>query len=873
MKAINLKTEYLTNPIGIDIENPRFSWNCEGGIKQKAYRIVAKRWSYESTKNDIVWDSGKIKSNAMTHISYAGKPLNSRDIVKWQVILWDENDEIGEISEASFEMGLLKPFNWKGKFISGDYNPNKKERYPLDCFRKYVKSDETKKIVKVRMYATAHGVYSVRINDKRLDDFVLAPGITDYRKRLQYQTYDITKLIKDKNFTVEIYLGDGWYRGSSAAYGVTNVYGIRTSVLAQIEILYSDGTMDIIPSDCSWDWSNEGPARFADLKDGEIYDASRIIAYNKKATEVKSEKGVAKAQLVASNNVPVKYHEHFKAKKLVAEDGAIVYDFSQNIAGVLQFHTKANKGSKIKLVCGEVLDEKGHVDLSGIQEMKPEKGWNQMSLIKKLTTNKVDGKSVGTPLQQIEFTASGDEDFYRNEFSIFGFRYAEISGDFQLEEDEIEAIAVYSDMEDTGKFECSNKYINKLHENTKWSMKGNFLDIPTDCPTRERLGWTGDGQIFFNTGSYMMDVAAFMKKWMQDMEDAKYKNGLVSAVFPYEGVELMYKATGSSVGWADIIYLLPYRYYKRYGDIQILKSHWGMIKGYADYLIKNLGLTDKKQARENPYNEYTYEKGMHLGEWLEPEEFRDKVYKAGVKHPEECTAYLHLAMTIIGEIADILGEEEYVKICKKYGDGSKEAYNYLFVKNDGLKTKRQAKLVRPLAFDLLDGDEKEKANRYLVEAVVSYDYCVGTGFLSTPFILPVLTKAGRLDVAYKMLENEKKPGWLGEIKDGATTVWENWEGDLSQNHYSPGAVCEWLYDTVAGINVDGKNHFRISPMPGGSLNFARATYRSIYGTVYSSWIKNGESYNYEIEIPANTTAKIILPNGLVKEVEAGKYYF
>lgn len=855
MRAIHLQTEYLTQPLGLGIAKPRFYWNCEGGVTQTAYQIIATR------DGEKVWDSGKVLSSRMTHISYEGAPLRSRDRVEWAVTLWDENGEPGEAAGSWFELGLLEPSDWTAKWISGDYKPKKNVRYPVDCFhRRFSLSGGVKR---ARLYASARGVYDVTVNGKRIEDFILAPGMTDYRKRIQYQTYDVTSMLSVEN-TLKLCLADGWYRGSCAAYGVTNVYGTQTSVIAQLEITLADGTVQTICTDSTWNWSNDGPIRFADLKDGEIYDAAKSPSFSGMAKTVKG--GV---NLVASNNVPVREKERFGAKLL----GNKVLDFGQNIAGYLEFSVKGKPGQIIKLVCGEVLDAGGNVDLSGIQETRPAKGWNQMSLVKKLLTNKVSGEADPTPRQEVIFTCSGGEDHYKTCFAVFGFRYVQIESDMEIDPAAFTAVAVYSDMEETGDFACSNELVNKLLENTRWSMKGNFLDLPTDCPTRERLGWTGDAQIFFDTGAYLMNTALFFQKWLRDCADAQYKNGLLPAVLPYQGVEMMYKATGSSVGWADAIYLIPYRYYLRYGDKDILVQNWPMIERYADYLMTHLGQTDKKTAKNNPNNAYTYEKGVHLGEWLEPEEFRDQVYGAQAKHPEECTAYLYYAMQTIGTIADILGNADMAIRCSETAKGAKAAYDALFVKTGSLDTNRQAKLVRPLALGLLDGAEKEYALQRLVQAIEDYRYRVGTGFLSTPFLLPVLTEAGETETAYKMLENTEKPGWLAEVLDGATTVWENWEGNLSQNHYSPGAVCQWLFESVAGIRVDGENHFTIAPVPGGTLTYAKGAYQSIYGKVESCWEKTAEGTKFIVTIPANTTAEIRLPDGVLHSVKAGTHSF
>lgn len=845
MQAIHMQVEYLTEPLGLGNPIPRFYWNAEGGVRQTAYQIICKRG------DETTWDSGKVASSSMTHIRYGGLPLHSRDIVIWSVRLWDENDKPGEAAKSHFELGLLEQHDWTARWISGNYRPRKNRRYPADYFKKEFTIREG--FVKARLYATAHGVYDVTINGTRLESFILAPGITDYRKRIQVQTYDVTMLLRENN-RLELRLGDGWYRGSTAAYGVVNVYGTQTDILAQLEICYENGHTETIVTDGSWAWSNDGPIRFNDLKDGEIIDAAMKPSYKGTAIEVAAPKN---ATLVSSDNVPVTEHEHFAATLLTANDGTRVLDFGQNIAGYLSFTVTGRKGQRFRLICGEVLDKDGHVDLSGIQESRPAKGWTQISLMKKLMTNGISGENDPTPRQEILFTCSGEEDSYKSSFCVFGFQYVQIVGDVEIDPANFTAIAVYSDMEQVGNFSCSDDRINKLLENTRWSMKSNFLDVPTDCPTRERLGWTGDAQIFFDTGAYLMNSAPFFAKWLRDMEDSQYKNGLIPAVLPYEGIEQMYSSTGSSVGWGDAIYLIPYRYYKRFGDKELLRQSWPMMKKYAEYLMKKL----EKDGH--------YEKGIHLGEWLEPEQFRDKVYGAQAKHPEECTAYLYLTMMTMIEIAEILDEQECISQYREIARKAKAVYP----EYAELDTDRQARLVRPLALGLLDGENKVKAQKRLKRAVENYDYRVGTGFLSTPFILGVLTEAGETETAYRMLVNTRCPGWLYEVEQGTTTVWENWEGNLSRNHYSPGAVCQWLFDTVAGIRVDGENHFIIAPVPGGTLCRANASYNSIYGEVRSCWEKTGSGIKFKISIPANCTAEIRMPGNLIETVTAGVHEF
>lgn len=808
MKASHLRIDYLKEPLGLGNPKPKFYWHCQGGKAQTAYQIVVTR----NGKN--IWDTGKVNSPSMTHIVYEGLPLTSRNRITWAVRLWDESGICCEWTESSFEMGLLHQEDWRAKWITGNYKPRKEFRQSVDCFRHYVHFP--KEIARARLYASARGVYDVDINGKRVEDFILAPGMTDYRKRIQYQTYDVTKLVAEHT-TIELRLADGWYRGSSAAFGVNNVYGGQTSVIAQLEVFYTDGTMSTICTDESWRWSNEGPIRFADLKDGEVFDARMTPDYRQNAAVVSPP---AKAQLVASDNVPVTEHECFTPVLIVNPDGTRILDFGQNIAGYLEFEVQGGCGEIMKLTCGEILDEKNHVNLKGIQETVPAKRYDNFAMTVKLMFNKVIGEPDLTPKQEILFTCSGGLDQYKTSFAVFGFRYVQVDGSVPIDPGKFMAIAVYSDLEQTGDFSCSNPLVNRLIQNTRWSMKSNFLDLPTDCPTRERLGWTGDAQIFFETGAYLMDTAAFFRKWLRDMEDAQYADGIIPAVFPYQGMEMMYRGTAASVGWADAVYLIPYRFYERFGDLEVLRRSWPMMEKYANYLTGHLGMRDRKEAKANPYNDYTYEKGMHLGEWLEPAEFQEKISANNQpKHPEEATAYLHYAMTIMAKIAKLLGLQDKEKTYLQYADGAKKAYHHLFVRTGTLDTNRQAKLVRPLALGLLDGEDKVYAQKRLVKAVTDNQYHVGTGFLSTPFLLPVLTEAGETETAYRMLENRSSPGWLAEILDDATTIWESWEGNVSHNHYSPGAVCQWLFETAAGIRMDGERRFLIAPIPGGTLTF------------------------------------------------------
>ena len=849
MKAINLKCEYLINPIGIDIQNPRLMWNCDGGIKQTAYRIVAK--SDEKT----VWDSGKVNSSSM-YAEYPHK-LKSRERIIWSVTLWDEDDREGEPSEtAHFETGLLAASDFTAKWISGNYRVNKKKRYPVDCFRKQFAAQN---IAKARLYITACGLYEAKINGQRVGNFILAPGHTDYTKRIQLQTYDVAKLLRNGENDITVELADGWYRGSCGAWGLKNQYGTQTKLYAQLEITDKTGKVTIVGTDKTWAWSDDGKIRFADNKDGEVVEAWRTPSYSGFAKETKCD-----VMPVSSNNVPVTEHERFTVKQVITTpDGAKVLDFGQNIAGYISFAVTAKRGQKIKLRFGEMFDENGEFTQKNFQ-----------------CANKKRTKV--TPLQQIEYFCKDGLNEYKTKFAIFGFQYVLIESDAEWKKEDFTAIAVYSDMEETLSFDSSNELLNKLVEATRWSAKNNHADVPTDCPTRERHGWTGDAQIFCNTASYLFNFAPFARKYVSDMVDGQRKNGKFRQITPKGGIDFYMNFMDGSAGWSDAGVLIPYRIYKRYGDKKILESSYAAMKKYADFKIKTLGKwypTAIRTGIDRKYKKYISNYGQSYGEWAEPTEVHITGFKDfACPHPEETTAYIVYMLQTMAEIAEVLGKTDDKKRFSEYAEKAKIGYNNLLeCPKFSLDTDRQAKLVRPLYMNLLNEEQSKFAENRLVAALDKYDWRLGTGFLSTPFILYVLEKID-VEYAYKLLENEQMPGWLFMPKMHANTIWESWEGTEAQggiaslDHYSKGAVCEWLFGDMCGIKVSGENEFTIAPKAGGKFTFAECEYQSVYGKVSCGWERQKGKTTYKIVIPANTTAKVILPSG-EKTLAAGEYEF
>ncbi len=851
MKAINLKTEYLKNPIGIDLDHPRLMWNCEGGITQTAFQIHAY-----NADNKQIFDSGKIASGSM-NFTYP-LALSSRDRVYWQVKLWDETGTEGPFSpKAFFEMGLKNKTDFQAKWITGNYTVNRKKRYPVDCFKKEFKTEGAVK--SARLYATACGIYAAYINGQKVS-MPLAPGITDYQKRVQYQTYDVTHFLnqspKETN-VINIDLADGWYRGSCGAWGLKNQYGTETKLLAQLELTYENGQKSTIITDKTWLWSNDGAVTFADNKDGEIVDANKTPSYLGKAKETHH-----KVTPTASNNVPIAEKETFQGEMTTTSHGKRIISFGQNLAGYISFRIAAKKGQKITLRFGEMLDKDGELTLKNIQ---------------------CSNKRITTPLQKIEYTCKDGINEYKPNFAIFGFQYMEIDTDIAVSADDFTAIAVYSDLTETGFFESSNKLLNKFVTATKWSTKSNSTDLPTDCPTRERHGWTGDAQIFLNSASYLFDYITFAEKFERDLCDEQKRNGCFRQIAPKGGVDFYMNAMDGSPGWSDAGVLIPYRLYKKYNDASVLEQFYPNMKKYTEYKIGTLGKlypTALPTGIGLKYAKSISNFGQSYGEWAEPTDVKTFAVSDFISpHPEETTAYLVYLLDCMAEIAGVLGKENDQKRYQHYADKARAGYSKLVeTKKYSMDTDRQAKLVRPLAFHLLNKEQTEFAEKRLIKALEHYGFRLGTGFLSTPLILDVLASI-HPDYAYQLLENEEMPGWLFMTKMGATTIWESWEGTQAQsgiaslNHYSKGAVCEWLFSSMCGIQVDGENHFVIKPLPGGHFTFAKASYSSIFGEVKSGWKKEKDKYTYQITIPANCTAKIILPNGETYTVTAGEYHY
>lgn len=843
MRAVRLRTEHMKDPIGISVKKPFLSWFDEDGIKQTAFEISASIGSKE------IWNSGKVLSDEM-FFHYTG-PLRSRDSVQWKLRLWDENDSVGPWSEqASFELGFLAADCWKAQWIDPEEEIDANRQQPASLLRKrfYVAQPGM-----ARLYITAHGIYSAWINGQRAGDFVLAPGTSEYETRLPYQTIDVTELLHAGENEIEVHIGDGWWRGGNGIAGVRNVYGTRIALLCQLEV---DGR-PVMVSDESWQASQDGPVRENDLQMGEVVDLNyrNLIWHGVKAANFGYD------NLICSNSVPIREQERFPSKLIVTPDGSRVLDFGQNMAGYVEFTVQAKRGQRIVLTHGECLDADGNFSDANLQ----------------------DAHNRKVPLhQRIEYICKDGENHYKPEFCIFGFQYVRVETELDFTAESFVAHSVYSDMEETGTFTCSDEDVNKLVKNTLWSQKSNFCDIPTDCPTRERSGWSGDAGIFVSTGLYLTDCYPIFRKWMTEFGAAQDKNGKPSNIAPRCGKKDFFTGLydGSS-GWGDACVLIPYALYQRYGDPAILEENYETMKSWLRFCEKRAHRSrPASYFNRNPYRRHTIDTGIHWGEWLEPgadvAAYMKEVFTKG--EPEVATAYYAHSSRLFSEIAAILGRTEDEKKYRTLAEKARSAYRFTQLPTGTISSPRQCRYVRPIAMDLLTPDEAAQAAADLNELVIQNNYHLNTGFLSTPDLCRVLADNGYTETAYRLLLQKTSPSWLFPVTQGANTIWESWEGNLngdgnaSLNHYSKGAVVAWLFDGVCGIRVQNRI-ITIRPQPYRLLQYAQARYLSPVGFIESGWKYSGGTLEFTASIPANTEAEMILPDGSVHRLLPGTHRF
>ncbi len=849
MTVSRLRCEYKTDPLGIDEASPRLSWVLESnqrGQTQTAYRILvsSSRDHLDLNQGDL-WDTGKVASDATIQIPYQGKSLKSGRQCFWKVMVWDRDGKPSNWSAPVFwSMGLLSESDWSAQWIGLDLPWQKVSRrlyqaltflptltgsqgkiyLPTPYLRKTFQLD--KPVQRATVYVTALGLYELHMNGRRVGSDYFTPGWTDYNKRVLYQTYDVTSLLVPENTNViGAILSDGWYAGNVAGRG-QRFYGSKLRLRLQMEIEYVDGTTQRVVSDASW-LASHGPIREADIQAGETYDARlEMPGWSDAGFDDKNWKPVAvgsepTGRVLAYPGIPVRKMMEMRPVSLnEPKPGVFVYDLGQNFAGWARLKVSGKAGDKVVMRFAERLNPDGTIYTANLRTAR--------------VTDTYILKGNG-------------EEIWEPRFTYHGFQYVEVAG-FPGKPglDAITGVALYNDLRAAGSFETSSALINQIYSNLLWGQRSNYFEVPTDCPQRdERAGWMGDAQVFIRTAAYNMNVAPFFTKWMDDVEDAQGPEGNFRDTSPAI-------FTGTAAAWGDAGVICPWTIWKFYGDTRMIEKHYNAMSKWMDFL-----------NRRSP--DYLSPALGAYGDWL------------NIADPTPVdlisTAYFGYDAKLMSEMARAAGKPadagKYSTLYREVG----AAFTKNFVGADGrLKGDSQTGYLMALKFGLVPDGQRPALGKRLVSLIQARDNYLSTGFLGVSLLMPALTELGRTDLAYILLNNTGFPSWGYEIKLGATTVWERWNGYTedkgfynpsmnSFNHYSFGSVGEWMFSELAGIDTDGPGFKRIMihPHPDGDLTWAKASYDSIRGPIAVSWKIEGQDFVLDLSIPANTTATIFIP--------------
>lgn len=838
--------EGFINPVGLHASTPTFSWKLPQGVeKQTAYRI-------QVSDKDIVWDSEWVESDQSVFIPYGGKPLESRQQLLWRV---DYKDETGNASgwsaAATFELGLLNSSDWSAKWIRPAADLPELESTSMLRREFFVKDN----IQQARLYVTARGLFEVSLNGEKVGQDVFAPGWTAYSKRLDTLTYDVSDQLQVGNNAIGALLGTGWYAGKIGFKDEQNRYGSQPQLLLQLEIQYADGSSSIITSDDQWKSTFDGPIRTSSIYNGETYDANLELpgwstaCFNDKGwTRVESEPDPGLVRLTPKPFAPVRAVEFLQVQNITEpEEGRYVFDMGQNMVGYPELTVPVEKGRKITVRFAEMLNPDGTMYTDNYRKAK------SIDFYTAAKTGMISWKPT---------------------FTFHGFRYVELSGfskGVKPQADWIKGVVLHTDLRPVGTFESSHAKLNQLQSNITWGQRGNFLDIPTDCPQRdERMGWTGDAQAFCSTSMFNYDSHAFWKSWLGSVRDEQLVSGKIPSVVPnvFTGPD--------SPGWMDAATIIPWNAYVRTGDTELLSDNYEMMEKLVSFYRKK---------SEN----HCIQKISGFGDWLQPYAENNR---GDTPLSLLGTAFYAYSTRILADTASVLGKSEDVKKYQIEADAIKNAFGAYYFESDGaLKNTPETQTAYILAFefDLVPSDLRKKAVKHLIELIDDAGGNLRTGFLGTPYIAQVLDRSGYPDTAFSLLFKESYPSWFYSINQGATTMWERWdsytikdgfhpEGMNSFNHYAYGAIGQWMYERIAGLAPDpanpGYKHFFVRPLVGGPLTSARAELETGYGRAASGWKKNGSTLEIDVVVPPNTTATIEFPNGRKSErVRAGTHRF
>lgn len=829
--------EGFVEPLGYHDPTPTFSWKLPLGVtSQSAYQIQVQ-------EEAMLWDSGWVESDQSVLVPYGGEPLSSRQSVAWRVRFKDQDGKQSVWSPLQkFELGLLSKKDWQAKWI----RPAAKASEKVEKVAKLRHSFEVDGTVqKARLYVTARGLFEINLNQEKVGNDHFANGFTSYSNRLDSLCYDITDQLQSGSNSIEALLGYGWYAGKIGWKDQYGYYGKYPELLVQLEVTYEDGSKEVIVTDESWEATLEGPLLSSSIYDGEHVDARKQWTGWE---PVLAEADLGEARIVPKPFAPVRKTETLAVKEITeTEPGRFIFDLGQNMVGWPKLKIPVQKDQTITVRFAEMLNTDGTVHTDNYRAAK--------------STNSYTAAEDGT----IEWEPI---------FTFHGFRYVELSGfpeGVEPMEDWVSGIVLHTDLKKIGTFESSHAKLNQLQRNINWGLRGNFLDIPTDCPQRdERLGWTGDAQVFAPTSLFNYDCRAFWISWLDSMRDDQKKNGVIPHVVP----DVL--GGGGSPGWLDAATIIPWELYLRTNDMEVLADNYEMMERLVGWYRGKMvdGLMPKIKG---------------FGDWLQPyaENTRGDTSQPFLGH-----AFYARSCQILANSAELLGKEEDARKYAAEAVSIKESfYEHYFDGEGKLQNVNETQTAYLLAieFELLPEPMVEKAAKNLVRLVEEAEGHLRTGFLGTPFIVSLLDELGYQDLAFSILFKETYPSWFYSINQGATTMWERWNsysktegfsGDNmnSLNHYAYGAIGQWLVERVAGLSPDpanpGYKHFFIRPAIPNQLDWARAELETNYGKALSEWRKEGDKIMLKVIVPPNTSATIEFPNARSPEtVTAGTYEY
>ncbi len=845
MKVVDLRTEKAVDPIGLGTPAPRLSWRLladagETDVVQEAWQIQA---GADDERHDVVWDSGRVESRSQL-ARYGGPALPSRARRWWRARAWTSAGETDWSERASFEIGLLDRSDWSARMIT-----TSSAATPVVSFTAtFALPDD---IDRARLYITSHGIVDASVNGRPASDEVLAPGWTSYNKRLAVRTFDVTRLVRSGANEIEALVAPGWFSGRFGFGEGKKVYGTHIGLFAQLEVQTADGETVVVPTGPSWTAASTAFSE-ASLYDGETFDA-RIARDGAGAAAIEVLHGFDPAELVAPAVPPVRRTEVREAARSVVADGVLQLEFGQNLVGWMRVTVSgAPEGAEIVMRHAEVLGP--------------------------------DGRLYTEPLRTAKatdvYTAAGDElEVYEPRFTFHGFRYAEITG---VDPDSVDAqaVVIHSDLERTGTFETGDELIDRLHSNAVWGQRGNFVSVPTDCPQRdERLGWTGDAQVFSPTASYLYDCETFWENWLADLAADQRSDGMVPPIIP----DIKIGMGNGAAGWGDAAVVIPWTTYEAYGDDTVLRRQLPSMVAWVDWIWTRLD-DDLRWAQD-----------FQFGDWLDPDAPTGEPWKAKARFDIVATAYAAHVADLLSRSARVVGDDV---VASRFSGRFAEIREAWWKNYADAAAKTQTGCALGIEFGLAPSDDaRQTLGDSLAQLVRDAGNHLATGFLGTPALLPALTRTGHIDVAYDVLQQETPPGWLYTVKAGATTIWERWDAlrpdgtvpidslggnttgasMVSFNHYAYGCVADWMHRTVAGLAPDveepGFRHVIVSPKPGGRLRNVSASLDSRYGRIATWWRAEGGRFALGVAIPPNAHATVTLPDGSVSEMGSGSRTF